>query len=449
MNGTENGPFGNGTEAGSGAPSKSIPVLTATVVPVPEASDVADASKPAEAFSKPADINQGNAGSTPVADATAPAAGGAGSCSTVTSVATSIQYVTVTAGDAAFSPPAGFEAPESSVTLSSKVASVSAGEFYGGGGGRGGWGSSSAAVATTMATSYGGAASSAAWGSPVSSAAGVSSAASSEAWGNPVSSAAGVSSAASSEAWGNPVSSAAGTTPSTIPSVPGSGAKKGLSYNTASLLNAFDGTGMSWAYNWADTASGSMPSGVEYVPMCWGLKSVPACASNAQGASHVLSFNEPDLGAQSNMDPQTAAENHIKYLNPLGDSGSKVSSPAITNGAGTSPLMGIDWLNEFFKACNGGCKVDMVAFHWYDSSSNYQYFESHVNDVIKAAADNGVSKVWLTEFGTTDGNNPDFISKAVSFLDSTAAVERYAYFMVDNILEQGGSLSSAGKAYAA
>ena len=429
MNGTENGPFGNGTEAGSGAPSKSIPVLTATVVPVPEASDVADASKPAEAFSKPADINQGNAGSTPVADATAPAAGGAGSCSTVTSVATSIQYVTVTAGEAAVSAPAGFEAPESSVTLSSKVASVSAGEFYGGGNGHGGWGSSAAAVATTMATSYGNAGSSAAWGSPVSSAA-------------------GVSSAASSAAWGNPVSSAAGVTPSTIPSTGGSGGKKGLSYNTASLLNAFDGTGMSWAYNWADTDGGSMPSGVEYVPMCWGLKSVPSCASNAQGASHVLSFNEPDLGAQSNMSPQVAAENHIKYMNPLGESGSQISSPAITNGAGTSPLMGIDWLNAFFEACAGQCKVDFVAFHWYDSSSHLDYFKSHVQDVIDAAAANNVGKVWLTEFGTTDGNSPDFISQASSFLDGTPAVERYAYFMVDNILEQGGALSSAGKAYA-
>ncbi len=111
--------------------------------------------------------------------------------------------------------------------------------------------------------------------------------------------------------------------------------------------------------------------------------------------------------------------------------------------------MGIDWLNAFFKACNGQCKVDFVAFHWYDSSKNIEYFKKHVQDVIDAAAANNVGKVWLTEYGTTDGDNPDFIAQSTAFLDSTPAVERYAYFMVDNILEQAGSLSAAGKAYVA
>ena len=149
------------------------------------------------------------------------------------------------------------------------------------------------------------------------------------------------------------------------------------------------------------------------------------------------------------MDPQTAAENHIKYLNPLSDSGSRIGSPAITNGASTSPLMGINWLNEFFTACGGQCKVDFVAFHWYDSSTHFDSFESHVTDVIRAANSNNIDKVWLTEFGTTDGNSPDFIQKAISLLDNNSAVEKYAYFMVDNILEQGGALSAAGKAYTA
>jgi hypothetical protein len=37
----------------------------------------------------------------------------------------------------------------------------------------------------------------------------------------------------------------------------------------------------------------------------------------------------------------------------------------------------------------------------------------------------------------------------MAFLDSTPAVERYAYFMVDNILTSGNGLSSVGQAYAA
>ena len=477
LNGTEGGPFGNGTEAGYGAPAGSIPAITATVVPVPEGSGVADATKGPEDFASPANINQGQAASSPVADATAPADGGVGgsddTCTTVTTTATSIQYVTVTAGagegkgeskpsDVPVSVPAGFEAPKSNVTAASSAApsgspgafyeggkpseasvsvpagleapessvttassttpAVSGGAFYGGGNHfsspSGGYGQSSAAVPTTMATSYGG-------GAPISSAAPAPAAA--------------------------PASSAAGSVPSTTPSTPltgGSGGKRGLSFNKASSVSAFAGSSMSWSYNWADSAGASMPSGIEYVPMCWSGKSGPTFGAKAAGASHVLSFNEPDLGAQANMDPSTAAADHIKYLNPLSGQ-AQIGSPAITNGAGTSPLMGIDWLKAFFKACNGQCKVDFVAFHWYDRSTNFGYFKNHVNDVIAAAAANNVGKVWLTEFATTDGDSPDFIKQATAFLDSNPAVERYAYFMADNILEKGGSLTSAGQAYAA
>ncbi len=236
---------------------------------------------------------------------------------------------------------------------------------------------------------------------------------------------------------------------------PSSGGKRGLSYNSASVLSAFNGDGMSWAYNWGSGADGTIPSGMEYVPMCWGLSSTgswAAAASSAiaSGSKHVLSFNEPDLAAQSNIDPATAAKNHIQYLNPLSGS-AEIGSPAITNGAGTSPLMGIDWLNSFFQSCAGNCKVDFVAFHWYDSASNLAYFKSHVQDVINAAAANGVSKVWLTEFGASgdDSDVANFITEATAFLDSTAAVERYAYFMAsDGILLSGSGLSTLGKAYA-
>lgn len=139
-------------------------------------------------------------------------------------------------------------------------------------------------------------------------------------------------------------------------------------------------------------------------------------------------------------------------MNPLAGQ-VQIGSPAVTNGAGTNPLMGIDWLNAWFEACNGECKVDFVAFHWYDSASNMAYFQSHVQDVITAAKANGVSKVWLTEFGATgsDSDVANFVSQAVEFLESTDAVERYAYFMCsDGILIDGTSISSpVGAAYAA
>ncbi|RMZ80921.1 hypothetical protein DV737_g2749, partial [Chaetothyriales sp. CBS 132003] len=237
-----------------------------------------------------------------------------------------------------------------------------------------------------------------------------------------------------------------------------SSSKLGLSYNTASLLSAFDGTSASWAYNWAASADGTISSDLEYVPMLWGLKSVSgwsdaAASAISSGSTHLLSFNEPDLSSQSDMEPATAAENHIEYLNPFADQ-AEIGSPAITNGAGTDPLMGIDWLNAFFKACGGECQVDFVAFHWYDAASNIDGFKSHVQDVIDAASSNGVSKVWLTEFGTTSGSDSeivDFITEATSFLDSTAEVERYAYFMVGEgsgqLLSSSGELNTLGEAY--
>ncbi|KAL6247344.1 hypothetical protein RBB50_005690 [Rhinocladiella similis] len=258
-------------------------------------------------------------------------------------------------------------------------------------------------------------------------------------------------------------SAASGTVPtassvsSSTPSTGGgsSGGKKGLSYNTASLTDAFAGKGISWVYNWGSTPDGSPLSGTEYVPMFWGSQSVSGWSSAVQsaissGSKHVLSINEPDLASQANLDPQTAAKLHIANVAPLSGQVS-IGSPAVTNGAGTSPLMGIDWLNEFFSACGGNCNIDFVAFHWYSDAGQIGNFKQHVQDVINAAAQNGVSKVWLTEFGATgsDSDVASFLGEAIPFLESTAAVERYAYFMCsDGILVNGNSISSPiGEAY--
>ncbi|RMD44015.1 hypothetical protein DV735_g1136, partial [Chaetothyriales sp. CBS 134920] len=253
-------------------------------------------------------------------------------------------------------------------------------------------------------------------------------------------------------------STASTSTASSSSSSSSSSSKLGLSYNTASLLSAFDGSDAAWAYNWAATPDGTLSSDLEFVPMLWGLKTLDVWAdgvasSIASGSKHVLSFNEPDLSAQSNLEPAAAAENHIKYLNPLAGQ-VEIGSPAVTNGAGTSPLLGLDWLNSFFDSCDGKCQVDFVAFHWYDAATNIDGFKSHVQDVIDAAANNGVSKVWLTEFGTTSGTDDEkasFISEATDFLDSTAAVERYAYFMVGDgsgqLLSSSGTLNTLGEAY--
>lgn len=389
--------------------------------------------------------------SVPAANAVAPVATTTSSCTTSltsTITTTSVQFVTVTAiassltddsaknaalpsSTAATTPiDNGLEDLSGSDSISLATGTPTPAAFfgrpsYGGGGYFSGYGAGSSAVPavpavpTTLATIAGPA--------PASTA------------------------AASASAM--PASSSGTSTPNTGGSTSG---KKGLSYNDASLTEAFAGKGMSWAYNWAASPDGSIVSGAEYVPLLWGLSSVDSWASAAasaisSGSKHALGFNEPDLSTQSNIDPQTAATNHIKYMNPLAGQ-VEIGSPAITNGAGTSPLMGIDWLNAFFKACAGQCKVDFVAFHWYSDASQIDYFESHVQDVISAASQNGVGKVWLTEFGATgsDSEVASFLGQALPFLDSTAAVERYAYFMCsDGVLVNGNSISSPiGEAYA-
>lgn len=439
--GGRNGTWGDAPfPIGSGAGS--VPVVTQTVVPVPGSDAPAEPTPapvvPGGGEGKPEVPSGDESAASPPAAGGAPGGGkgefspptnvnnniggGAGDqCVPLTETSTKVEYVTVTAGAEAASP-----SDEGETELVGDK-DVSAGQFfgvptggYGGYGGHGGQGgnygqSDAQPQPTTFATmptgGYGGGAPSATGGAPA------------------------VPTQGSGSASGNSTGGGAA-----------SGGKRGLSFNDAGILSAFDGAGMSWAYNWADSESGALPSGVEYVPMCWGPESIDTCGQNAAGAQHVLSFNEPDLGEQADMTPEAAAQGHIKALNPLAAQGARIGSPAITNGGAP---MGTAWLQSWFDACGGQCKVDFVTFHWYDSASNFAYFQQHVEDVIAVAQKNGVDKVWCTEFGVTSGDAASFIDQATAYLDQTPQVERYAYFMAaEGNLIQGGGLSAAGKAYA-
>ena len=80
------------------------------------------------------------------------------------------------------------------------------------------------------------------------------------------------------------------------------GCKRGIATNTAPGAAFFPA--ISWWYNWSMGASGP-DTGIEFVPMTWGkgdvAKSVPA------GSNFLLTFNEPNFHAQSNLTPQEAA----------------------------------------------------------------------------------------------------------------------------------------------
>lgn len=223
--------------------------------------------------------------------------------------------------------------------------------------------------------------------------------------------------------------------------------KRGIAYNdikSATVLKeAFD---FSWAYNWGSLPGGDI-GGVEYVPMLWGEKDFGtwlAALARALGAGsqHLLSFNEPDLPAQANMSPSSAAESHKRFMK--GES-ALVGSPGVTNGGGN---LGLGWMREFLDACAGECKIDFLAVHWYDSATNFPAFKKHIEDSIALAKSHGIDSIWITEFQGhgDDAAQVKFLEEALPFLDSNDGVGKYAYFMADSLVK-GGQLTPVGKAY--
>ena len=245
---------------------------------------------------------------------------------------------------------------------------------------------------------------------------------------------------------------------STSPSTGSSGDKRGLAYNDPTLLTSFTtiaGAKTNWAYNWGSSPGGTIPAGLEFVPMLWGLRSEDttgwkAAATSAikSGSTHLLAMNEPDLGTQSNISPPVAAQGYIDNMQQFSSASVKLVSPAITNGPITSG-MGVAWLGDFLTHCgNLKCTIDAIALHWYGEATNFADFKQHVSDVYAAG---GGRPLWITEFqgfGST-ADQQAFLAQALPFLDSLSYVERYAYFMVaqDNLVS-GNTVSALGKTFA-
>jgi hypothetical protein len=155
----------------------------------------------------------------------------------------------------------------------------------------------------------------------------------------------------------------------------------------------------------------------------------------------VVGFNEPDHSQQANLDYTTAASAYKQYITNNFSGKVKLVSPSVTNGGAP---MGLTYLSNFLGQCSD-CGIQAINLHWYDSSSNIDYFKSY----ISGAYEQFKLPIWLTEFGTTDGNDQAFLDQALPWLASQAYVERYAYFMAeDGKLLSGSQLSAAGQTYA-
>ncbi|KAI5247032.1 hypothetical protein E4T42_06164 [Aureobasidium subglaciale] len=227
--------------------------------------------------------------------------------------------------------------------------------------------------------------------------------------------------------------------------------KRGLAYNTASLLGCFENNDqVTWGYNW-DSDSAGLSSSFNYVPLLWGTSNGHAEVWNeratdalASGSTHLMSFNEPDMTSQANMSPEEAASAYKTYMMPFAGK-AKLGAPAVTNGGGS---MGLNWLSAFLAACDG-CQVDFVSIHWYDSASNTAYFKEHVQNATDVS---GGKPVWVTEFaptGASDSAVATFLEDVMPWMDSQSFVERYSYFMAsDGVLISGTEPSTFGTTYA-
>lgn len=232
--------------------------------------------------------------------------------------------------------------------------------------------------------------------------------------------------------------------------------KRGAAYNDVTTVSALTSGGtVSWAYNWAGSLSGSLPSNIEFVPMLWGPKMFGGWVTAIEtalssGSTYILGFNEPDMASQANMSPTDAASYYQTYITPWSDK-AKLISPAVTSSTETG--VGLDWFDSFIGSCSS-CGISGLAVHWYGDTADD--FKTFVTKAVAMASKHSLSEVWITEFalnadvnGATDtATTAAFLDEVLPWLDAQTGVARYSYFMcAENYLLSGSTLNQAGQAY--
>ncbi|HWA77080.1 MAG TPA: glycoside hydrolase family protein [Polyangiaceae bacterium] len=228
--------------------------------------------------------------------------------------------------------------------------------------------------------------------------------------------------------------------------------KRGIAANTAPAAAFFPA--VAWWYNWSPKRTGT-DVGIEFTPMVWGAADVNAMLP--AGSKYLLTFNEPNFHAQSNLTAAQAAsywpmlEAKASALNiPLVSPGMNFCGPA-ADCNGTNPYQ---YLKDFFAVCQG-CKVDYVAVHWYncDLPSLKDYLEPGGN--LEGFEQFG-KPIWLTEFscdgGATVAAQEAYMRAAVPYLNQNPHVFRYSWFSAGPIpnaklMNADGSPTALGQVY--
>ncbi|KAF2455330.1 glycosyl hydrolase catalytic core-domain-containing protein [Lineolata rhizophorae] len=213
-------------------------------------------------------------------------------------------------------------------------------------------------------------------------------------------------------------------------------------------------TPLTWYYNYQSTPSSALSSsGLTFVPMLWGAtdgvdsgfySAVKAQLDAGEAISHVLGFNEPDGESDtggSDMPAAVAARAWQAELEPLRALGVKLGAPAVTGSPG-----GLEWLDAFFEACDGGCAVDFVPVHWY---GNFEGLASHLGQVRERFEN---KSIWVTEYNLPDAEldeTQEFYNMSAEYFDRLDYVTHYSLFGAfrsddSNVGPNGAMLDSDG-----
>jgi RNA polymerase sigma factor (sigma-70 family) len=255
-----------------------------------------------------------------------------------------------------------------------------------------------------------------------------------------------------------PVSTAPGPAPSPVPSKPPrpsqpaprppthpavpppaapppTGLLKGVgAWNFTGATAALAQSRASWYFTWSTSPDGiASPPGVAFVPDIWGQATVtPAALAQARQAGHyLLTFNEPDSGAQANM---TVAQALADWPQ-LEQTGMLLGSPAVQDDAATPG----SWLDQFMSGAKArGYRVDFIVVHWYAQGFDPAASVSELKAYLQAIYQRYHLPIWLTEFGMvkfgspatypSDAQQSAFLTGAATMMAGLPYVQRYAWF---------------------
>jgi len=218
----------------------------------------------------------------------------------------------------------------------------------------------------------------------------------------------------------------------------GSGGKVGLAWaNGVSLpLKPWVTNNVRYLYTWGPSLyPNSEQYGIKSMPMLWGRNQISEFTQLVKrGYSDcVMGPNEPNEPGQSNMSPGEAADLWKKYIEPLTSEGYTMLLAPVTS----SNPNGMEWMKNWYKSCNGGCKPTHQPLHYYDvSASGFITYMKLWHDTFKLP-------LMVTEFACqsftgrrqcSQSEVDSFLTESINFMENTPWIHAYfAFGIMENM----------------